>query len=302
MTQFYFVLTNLEAVPIIKEEIRLRYPELKLGYSKSSFLTFKAESEILFHPLFCRLWGLCHGRFKKEELRPKKAWVYALSSDLVIPPDLKELSDHSIFKVGQMVELIIMTKEDEFWRCSYTLKSDHFQTPGEVSSITLQEVPSRAFYKIAEACEAFDLEFRPKEVVLELGAAPGGASLFLLDQNLKVLGVDPAQMDPVILKRESFKHLKKPFESLSSHDLKQEVNWIVCDINLPPTIILKEIFRLLSFTHPRGVLLTLKINDLKHLELIAGIREKFRHLGLKKVELKYLPSHRQEILLMALHS
>lgn len=301
MTQFYFVLTNVDVEPILKEEISLRYPELRLSYSRPGFITFKGDTEVKFNPLFCRLSGLSLGKFKKHELNYPKAWVYALNNRLEIPEDLKNISDHTVFKKGETVTLIIMTGPDEFWVGSYTLKGDHFQTPGEVSSILEKDVPSRAYYKIAEAYEAFDLPFDHQETVLELGSAPGGASKFLLEQDLKVLGVDPADMDPSVTRNIDFKHIRKPFETLSEKDFKSGVDWIVSDINLPPTVVLKEVYRLLTFLEPRGLILTLKMNEMRHLEVVASVREQMRKLGFKKVELKYLPSHKKEICLLALH-
>lgn len=303
MTQFYFVLTNVEAEPLLKEEIRLRYPEFRMSYSRPGFLTFKGVSDIIFNPLFCRVFGHSHGIYKKSDLKFDRAWVYAINERLLIPQDLKELSDRTLYRKGETVTLIIMAGENEFWVGSYTLQGHHFQSPGEVSSILVREdVPSRAYYKMAEAYEAFELPMDNQERVLELGSAPGGASLFLLEQDLKVLGVDPADMDPKVTKFFDFKHLKKPFEILSEEDIKVDVDWIVSDINLPPTVVLKEVFRLMIFLEPRGVILNLKINDLKHLETVATVREKFRKQGFSKVELKYLPSHRREIALIALHS
>lgn len=302
MNQFYFVLTNPEAEALLFEELRLRYPEFRRSYSRSGFITLKGVESVVFKPLFCRLWGLSHGSFKKAELHIDRAWVYAVNPELVIPADLKELSDRTVYKPGETVHLVVMTGADEFWLGSYTLRPDHFQTPGEVSSILEEKVPSRAYYKIAEAYEAYDLPFEQQSKVLELGSAPGGASLFLLDQDMKVLGVDPADMDPVITKRFDFKHLRRAFESLTENDLPHDIDWIVSDINLPPTVVLKEIHRFLTFLEPRGVIINLKMNDLKHLQVVAGVREQFRKLGFTQVELKYLPSHRKEIALIALRS
>ena len=299
MNQFYFVLTNPEALPLLFEELRLRYPEFRRSYSKSGFITLKGGSEIVFKPLFCRLFGLSHGSFKRSELHVDRAWVYAASPELVIPQDLQELSDRTIFKVGETAHLVVMTGEDDFWLGSYTLRSDHFQTPGEVSSILPKEVPSRAYYKLAEAYEAYDLPFENQEKVLELGSAPGGASLFLLEQDMKVLGVDPADMDPVVTKKYDFKHLRRSFETLTEDDLPHDIDWIISDINLPPTVVLKEIHRMLTFLEPRGVIINLKMNEMKHLQVVAGVREQFRKHGFTKVELKYLPSHRKEIALIA---
>lgn len=302
MNHFYFVLTNPEAEPLLKMEIQAFYPELTLSYSRPGFITFKANKKVGVSPLMARLAGDCLGRFKKDELNYPKAWVWKRDDSLTIPEDLQKLSDSSLFKVGEKVTLIMMIGNDEYWVGEYLLKKTHLQTPGEVSSILQQKVPSRAYYKLAEAYEAFDLPFDHQEIVLELGSAPGGASKFLLEQDMRVIGVDPAEMDPDIKKNINFKHIARPFETLTEKDFKSDVDWIISDINLPPTVIMKEVERLLNFLNPRGVVLTMKLNQEKHLHFLRDYVATLRKKGFERVELKYLPSHRQEICLMALHS
>lgn len=303
MNSFYFVITNPDVEPLLKEEVRLRYPELKLSYSRPGFISFKGEIQEEFNPIFARLSGKFVGKFPAKELSFSKAWAWSRDPELKLPEELVSLSESSLFRIGETVTLIMKIEEDEYWVGEYKLRRTHFQTPGEVSPvIERDDVPSRAYYKIAEAYEALDIPFDNQEVVLELGSAPGGASLFLLEQDMRVLGVDPADMDERVKKFYDFKHLRMPFERITPETLKQEVDWIVSDINLPPTVVTKEVFRLLTFIEPKGILLTLKMNDQKHLELIAGIRQKMRNKGFDRVELKYLPSHRKEVALMALRS
>ncbi len=302
MAHFYFALTNVDAESLLKEEISIRYPDLKLSYSRPGFLTFKAETPISFTPLFARVSGICTGKLRESEVNFPKAWVWARNDKIEIPSRLKEISEKSLYRIGEEVTLVMMVGSDEFWVGHYPLLKTHFQTPGEVSSIEVKDVPSRAYYKIAEAFEAFDLPFDHQEKVLELGSAPGGASLFLLEQDMKVLGVDPAEMDPRVKKNIDFKHLKKPFETLNSSNLPEDIDWIVSDINLPPTVVMKEVWRLLHFLEPRGLILTLKMNESKHLEFLASIRAKMRANGFNQVEIKYLPSHKKEIALICLRS
>lgn len=303
MSQFYFALTNPEAEALLKEEIKIHFPELRPSYSRPGFMTFKAEKDGVFIPWFARVSGKSRGRFKYSELNFSRAWVWKREKSLQIPADLQKLSDQTIFRPGETVHLIMMLGPDEYWVGEYQLLPTHFQTPGEESSIEERpDIPSRAYYKMAEAYEAFDLPFDHQEIVLELGSAPGGASLFLLEQDLKVLGVDTAAMDPAILKNFNFKHLKRPFETLDAGHFPDGVDWIISDINLPPTVILKELRRLLSFLRPRGILLTLKMNQMKHIHMLDQAVKEMKQLGFEKVQLKYLPSHRQEISLLALHS
>lgn len=296
MSHFYFALTNPEAEALLKLEVK----HARLSYSRPGFLTFKSERPITFRPKMARISGHCLGKFKKSELNFEHAWVWKRDEKLELPQDLEELSQNTLYRVGEKVTLIMMVGPDEYWVGEYELLSTHFQTPGEVSSILPAEVPSRAYYKIAEAFEAFDLPFEEGERVLELGSAPGGASIFLLDQGLNVLGVDPADMDQRVLKYKNFTHLRRPFETITQEAFKEDVDWIISDINLPPTVVIKEVMRMLHFLNPKGIVLTLKLNQPKHLEMLDDVIEKFKKAGFKKVSLKYLPSFRQEIALVIL--
>lgn len=297
---FYFVLTNPEAEELFKEEVALSYPQLRLSYSRPGFLTFKAEKELRFAPVFCRVSGVCLGKFKGDELKFERAWVWKRDDSLRIPPELAELSEKTNFRPGEKVTLIMMIGEDEYWVGEYVQRKTHFQTPGEVSSILPVEAPSRAYYKIAEAAEAFDLPFENEEKILELGSAPGGASQFLLENDLKVYGVDPAEMDPKINRHINFRHYKMPFEQIARDTFKQEIDWIVSDINLPPTVVMREVVRLHEFMTPRGLIITLKMNDPRYLKLLWGYIDTVADLGYDRYALKYLPSHRQEVCLVAL--
>jgi 23S rRNA (cytidine2498-2'-O)-methyltransferase len=301
MSHFYFALTNPEVEQLLKKELSISHPNFKLSYSRPGFLTFKAESASAFSPWMARISGLCFGKKTIQELEAlPKAWLWKRDDSFTSPESLSKLSDNSLFKIGEKVTLIMMVGENEYWLGEYILKKTHFQTPGEVSSIEKREVPSRAYYKIAEAYEAFDLPMDFEEKVLELGSAPGGASLFLLDQELKVFGVDPADMDRSILAKRNFKHIKKPFENLNAENFQEDIDWIVSDVNLPPSVVIKEVERFLTFLEPRGLVLTLKINQDRYLRMLKPIVESFKKKGFTQVELKYLPSHRQEIALIAL--
>ncbi len=302
MSQFFFTLTNSEAIPLLKKEMSIGYPNFKLSYSRGGFLTFKAENATTFSPWMCRLSGTCLGKMPIEDLkRLPKAWLWKRVDSFSPPLELIELSEKSLFKIGEKVTLIMMVAEDEYWLGEYILKKTHFQTPGEESSIEKREdTPSRAYYKIAEAYEAFDLPMDSQEKVLELGSAPGGASLFLLDQDLQVFGVDPAEMDKGILKNYNFKHIKKAFETLNVTNFAEDIDWIVSDVNLPPSVVMKEVDRFLTFLEPRGVVLTLKLHQDRYLRMLKPIVESFKQKGFTQVELKYLPSYRQEICLIAL--
>src|SRR5690606_10085548 len=110
---------------------KLRYPELKLSYSRPGFISFKGELRDEFNPIFARVGGKFIGKFKESELNFPKAWVWSRDSELTLPEELVSLSENSLFKIGETVTLIMKIEEDEYWVGEYKLLRTHFQTPGD---------------------------------------------------------------------------------------------------------------------------------------------------------------------------
>jgi 23S rRNA (cytidine2498-2'-O)-methyltransferase len=67
---------------------------------------------------------------------------------------------------------------------------------------------SRAEFKLLEAIDVFNLDFRMYKTGLDLGAAPGGWTKVLLVHGLKVVAVDPAELNPTIVKNPNVQHFK----------------------------------------------------------------------------------------------
>ncbi len=67
---------------------------------------------------------------------------------------------------------------------------------------------SRAEFKLLEALEYFNLSLEPGERVLDLGAAPGGWTRLLLEANMQVVAVDPANLDPRLARRKGLEHYR----------------------------------------------------------------------------------------------
>jgi len=59
---------------------------------------------------------------------------------------------------------------------------------------------SRAEFKLLEALEVFGLSLPSRGRALDLGAAPGGWTRLLLEAGLSVVAVDPAKLDPRLLR------------------------------------------------------------------------------------------------------
>lgn len=67
---------------------------------------------------------------------------------------------------------------------------------------------SRAEFKLLEALETFGVDLPTGGRGLDLGAAPGGWTRLLLDADIRVVAVDPANLDPRITKRKNLDHFR----------------------------------------------------------------------------------------------
>jgi|GEM_PF-673036 len=170
------------------------------------------------------------------------------------------------------------------------------------------EAPSRAYSKLVEAVTHFRLPLRAGEGVLELGAAPGGATFALLELGLSVVAVDPAEMDARLApfadgRGLTLHHLKKPAQALESADLSPvgaPLRWLVSDMNVAPPLSAHYVLRAraLMKTTLRGAILTLKLNDTAAVDTLPRVlRELERAFG-RAPRVAHLPSHRREVVVV----
>ncbi len=165
--------------------------------------------------------------------------------------------------------------------------------------------PSRAYAKLREALELAGEVMRPGELAVELGSAPGGTTLAMLEQGVSVIGVDPGAMDPGVLAFTGpggarARHRKMPAGALAPGELPGRIDWLVVDLNLAPPVALRYAARILRARPPRrGAVLTLKMNDTAALAAIPEHLATVRALGLPHVVARQLPANRSEITVIA---
>jgi 23S rRNA (cytidine2498-2'-O)-methyltransferase len=163
------------------------------------------------------------------------------------------------------------------------------------------EAPSRAWLKIEEALRWSGLPVRAGEVAVEIGSAPGGASWALLERGLTVIGVDPGTMDPRVLSRPEFIHLKRTLGDLRREQLPARVDWLLLDVNLAPQVALHGIRRIVSTLRNTlcGVVFTLKLNDWKMAAEVPALLSRVAGMGLSSVRATQLAANRREICVVA---
>jgi 23S rRNA (cytidine2498-2'-O)-methyltransferase len=141
------------------------------------------------------------------------------------------------------------------------------------------------------------LPVKAAHTALEIGSAPGGASYALLQRGLKVIGVDPSEMDARVLAHPQFTHLQVKLGDLRREQLPQKVDWLFLDVNLAPAVALHQLTRIVSTLKStlKGGLLTLKLNDWKMAEQIPQFQERSEAMGFTVLRTQQLAHNRQEI-------
>ncbi len=127
---------------------------------------------------------------------------------------------------------------------------------------------SRAEFKLLEAIDVFNLDISKYKSSLDLGAAPGGWTKVLLANGLRVVAVDPAELNPNIAKNPNVEHFKGLAQEYLKKNNKFDV--IVNDMRMD----VKESVALMGiaseYLNPDGIaIMTLKLPT-KKVQAIAN--------------------------------
>ena len=218
-------------------------------------------------------------------------------------------------EIGQIIGTVVELGPEEFWTGIHRHAPLLSPDPAGDSGIEMPATsPSRAWLKLEEATRFFDLKFTSKDIVVELGCAPGGVVLALLERGVSVIGVDPAKMAPVVMecaiaerdqatdKRPWFFHSRKPAALTSKRDLGHGVTWFMSDMNQSPEVVLKECARFCKMAPSiRGVLITLKLTDLLQVAEKSQWYAALTVMGFQTVRLQQLSVHHKEFALLGLN-
>ncbi len=151
-----------------------------------------------------------------------------------------------------------------YWLTRHLHSADRCAAPGNRFKLSLPpQAPSRAWLKMQEAIARFDLAIDASSRVLEIGAAPGGASHALLSRGAQVVGVDPTEMDARIKAHDNFTYVPMPSTRLVPGEIDGAFDWLVLDVNVPPGTALRGASPFIE-AHAstlRGLVLTLKLRN-----------------------------------------
>ena len=158
------------------------------------------------------------------------------------------------------------------------------------------DMVSRAWLKFEEAVRWSGLPIACGTRCADIGSSPGGASQVLLTRGAEVLGVDPAKMDPRILKYPGFTHVRGRIGQVR-RSLFRKVRYVIADMNVAPNFTLDVLDELVSRRENdiRGLLFTLKMFQPELADSIPEYVQRLQSRGFSQVRAKQLQFNRQEI-------
>lgn len=321
-SDYIFVLTN----PGSEKALKLEAENLKFGwrlsYQRRGFVTFKADKPFSLKSLAVDLGcarRLCLSLGKslsREEAIQKLGDIKLIHHARFLDRKMQGIhGEGEMPEIGQIIGTVVELGPEEFWTGIHRHAPLLSPDPAGDSGIEMPATsPSRAWLKLEEATRFFDLKFTPKDIVVELGCAPGGVVLALLERGVSVIGVDPAKMAPVVMefaiterdqatdKRPWIFHSRKPAALTSKRDLGHGVTWFMSDMNQSPDVVLKECARFCKMAPSiRGVLITLKLTDLLQVAEKSQWYAALTVMGFQTVRLQQLSVHHKEFALLGLN-
>jgi 23S rRNA (cytidine2498-2'-O)-methyltransferase len=224
---------------------------------------------------------------------------------------LRAVDDEGLFaedpvalEVGETVLDVVVVEEGDWWVGWHVHSLQHHAYPGGNPRLRLPaDAPSRAYLKLEEALLWSRAPLRTGDCAVEIGSAPGGASLALLRRGIHVLGIDPGEMHRVVLRSPAYRHLSKSVMFVERDELPERVDWLLLDMNAEPRVALAAAESIAHDLEPDllGVLLTVKLNQWKLAEKIPSYLEALKEsLGLARIRATQLAHNRQEIFVYGL--
>lgn len=208
---------------------------------------------------------------------------------------------NQIAKPDELILDVVMVEPNQWWYGFHFATTVAGRWPGGVPLIdTTGETCSRAYLKLKEALLWSGISIQPGDGCAEIGSSPGGACQYLLEIGAHVIGIDPAEMEPIILEHENFTHIRRRGHEVKKRDFRN-VRWLLADLNMDPSFTLDTVSEIVQHgsVDVRGMILTLKLADWKKVSEIPGLIARVKELGFQVVKSRQLAFNRREFCLVA---
>lgn len=202
---------------------------------------------------------------------------------------------------GMKVLDIVIVEPDQ-WLIGFHIAHQRHQcgVGGVFPTPLPSEMISRAYLKMGEALSWSGLPIRAGDRIVEIGSSPGGSCQRLLDVGLSVTGIDPAEMDPMLLEHPRFEHFRSKASGVKRRFFSR-FKWLAADANVAPNYTLDFVEEIVNYptTRLRGLLLTFKLSSYDLTQHFQQYRERIRSWGFDRVEIRQLATNRRECCVVA---
>lgn len=208
---------------------------------------------------------------------------------------------NAVAESGDLVLDCVLVERHEWWLGWHRAASPETRWPGGVPPLAVpQRLISRAYLKIVEALLWSELPVTAGDRCVEIGSAPGGSCLALLERGLLVTGIDPAEMDAAVLAHPNFTHVRARAKDVK-RSVFRDCRWLVMDANVAPNYTLDSLESVLTQggARPEGLLLTLKLTEPSLAEKLPAIADRLRRFGFRRVRMRQLAFNRREVCAVA---
>lgn len=315
----------------LKQEVSKLRPDLRPAFQRPGLVTFKA-TEGPFRPtdvpatIFARAWGCSGGPARSVDevlivaqgTGARVAWVSPRDAGIPdeIPPALQVAvdADAQRWSLGVMgagkfgntprrdeVVLDVITFPGEpalvGWH-AHSLK--HHQGPGGRYAYDVPAgLPSRTWRKVVEGLTWSNIAMRG-QVVLELGASPGGGTQAFVEAGARVYAVDPRPLSPAVLALPGVRYVERHVGDIALNELPSETTWLACDTAAPPADEWGAMRRLLpALPALRGVFWLVKLVDDSTIRGLPRLLRELSQAGFNHVNARQLPANRRDLCVVA---
>ncbi|MGB7328320.1 MAG: SAM-dependent methyltransferase [Rubripirellula sp.] len=219
--------------------------------------------------------------------------IYAAISEKWLRCD----APNRIAEPGERVLDVVLVEPSHWFFGTHSATVWSTRWPGGVQPIDPAEEPvSRAYYKAAEAITWSGFDLQPGDLAVEIGSAPGGSCGRLLELGLRVIGVDPAEMDPRIAEHPRFRHIQARGGDLPRREFRG-AKWLLVDSNVKPDQTLVTVGNMVTNRQSDfcGLLITLKLVDYDASTSIDRWRSKVESWNPKSIEIRQLARNKCEV-------
>jgi len=211
-------------------------------------------------------------------------------------------SVNEIARPGALVADCVLVEPDRWWIGLHRANSVCARWPGGAYPTEIpSSAVSRAYIKMAEALAWSRMPIHRNDFGVELGSAPGGSSQFLLEQGMRVVGIDPADIHADVLAHPNFLHRRCRGRDLKRREF-QGFRWLFSDSNVAPQHTLDTVEGIVThrLVNVHGMLLTLKLPDWSLANDLPQLMDRIRGWGYGHVKARQLSHAGQEVCVFAL--